>query len=779
MGQGIWMRSLGSPLAGVSGTSRDKAVNIFKGESSDDMLDASSIKYIVVPLRDVQNEDDFFQYYGDDRDYYIDALDSASYLQRIDIGASNIVVYENKDFRPHVSAFRAAQSVDVSPGELVENYHSFVTKQMQADLNFYVRDKSRGVAFPATRVDDIFSRLNTGDIKEGGVSKNFPGADNPVLYYDPEKSEINYDIRNGLLSLTATPYSQLQVNGKKLENSANPRTLAQRQLAPATEHYLQSGEQIKPLTASPQARGTVGTSDKPLAVYAAAAPNKLVNGSFEKGLWQKQVTDCNAYDREAVISAEHDSFVTQGKRSLRLDAQRHTACMAAEPVDNSHQYYLISFDHYVEGGQTVGYEVNFDDKQVSKIRQDIRGTRKWQKEQLIIEAPRNARSLQLTLKGYPDYRQVKYAATYFDDVRIVPLNKVIDIPATDREYKKIPLPSDTSLAFSYAKPGLNTDTNVLMNGDFSRGLWQKKVADCNNFDDNPVIGMKLIDYDEGKALELSAKRHAACTSRTDIPVNESSSYLLGFKYQTANSKKADYSIQFNDAKQTILTGSIDVKTKRWQEFAKQIDTPLGATKMALTVYSYGTDAGDITVINRYADFSLRQLPARSNSFFLVNDSATQNKLPSGISHTYISTTKTAIHAAGATAPFFIGLSNSYNPLWRLSLTSEAVHGGLNKYLPWVYKAAVSEKDHFSLNDFQNGWYIDPAKICKSSPEGCARNPDGSYDIYMVAEFVPQRWFYVSATASGAVAIVCLAFLLYQPIRRKRHLKAKKIWRAVR
>lgn len=778
MGQGVWLRSLGSPVAGVSNTSRDKSVNIFKGSSSDDMLDASSIKYVVVPLRDTSNEDDFFQYYGDDRDYYIDTLDTIAYLQRIDIGAPNIAIYENKNFRPHVGAFRNAQSLDVEPGDSLEGYHSFITGPLGAGFNFVTRTKKQPEKFPHVAVDDVFGQLDNRDIKQGGVSKTFSPSNSPALYYDPGKSEINYSIDNAILTMTSRPYDQLLVNSRKSESGSIPRQLAQRQLAPLTPHYLQSGDQIKALNIEPT-RGIAGTSDKPVAVYSAATTNRLSNGSFEKDLWQKRVSDCNAYDQGAIISAESDAFANHGKQSLRLDAQKHTACMTAEPVSNSHRYYLLSFDHYLDGGQMLGYEINFRDKQIPKMRYDIRGSRQWQKEQIIVEMPRKATDFRLTLKAYPDYRQVKYTSAYFDNVQIVPLNKIIDIPAmTTKEFEKIELPKNTPLTFSYARPGLDAQKNVLANGDFSQGLWQKQVADCNNFDDNPMIGMKLVNHDDRQALELTARRHAACTSKTDIPINESSSYLLQFKYQASNAKSANYTIYFNDSKRTTLSGSVDAKTKRWEEFAKQIDTPLGATKMALTVYAYGTDTGAITVVNRYADFRLHRLPVRAYSFFLVNDDNSSNNLPENISHDYISTTKTSIHIRKANAPFFINLSNSYNPLWRLLLDDRASQAGINKYLPWADFSAVDEKGHFSVNDFQNAWYVDPQQICNQEPEGCSRNPDGSYDIVLMAEFFPQRWFYVSAAVSTGVAVLCVAYLLYRPIRRRRQAKAK-IWRATR
>lgn len=49
-------------------------------------------------------------------------------------------------------------------------------------------------------------------------------------------------------------------------------------------------------------------------------------------------------------------------------------------------------------------------------------------------------------------------------------------------------------------------------------------------------------------------------------------------------------------------------------------------------------------------------------------------------------------------------------------------------------------------------------------EGCIRNEDGSYDIEMIIEFWPQRWFYVGLVISGTTLFLCLAYLLLVGIR---------------
>jgi len=66
------------------------------------LFDSSLIKYVIVPLQDKANDDDFFVYYGNDRNFYIRELDQIPWLKKIDIGTKELVVYENEGYRPHI-----------------------------------------------------------------------------------------------------------------------------------------------------------------------------------------------------------------------------------------------------------------------------------------------------------------------------------------------------------------------------------------------------------------------------------------------------------------------------------------------------------------------------------------------------------------------------------------------------------------------------------------------------------------------------------------------------
>lgn len=75
--------------------------NVFIQSNSNNILDLLNLKYIIVPLEDDKNDDNVFINYGfPDREYVIDFLNKLPYLSKIDIGTEEIVVYENKNYRP-------------------------------------------------------------------------------------------------------------------------------------------------------------------------------------------------------------------------------------------------------------------------------------------------------------------------------------------------------------------------------------------------------------------------------------------------------------------------------------------------------------------------------------------------------------------------------------------------------------------------------------------------------------------------------------------------------
>lgn len=75
------------------------------------LFSASSVKYLIVPIRDRANDDDYFIYYGNNRQLYIETLDSLPFLKRVNIKGTDVKVYENKAYKPHVYATETIEDI--------------------------------------------------------------------------------------------------------------------------------------------------------------------------------------------------------------------------------------------------------------------------------------------------------------------------------------------------------------------------------------------------------------------------------------------------------------------------------------------------------------------------------------------------------------------------------------------------------------------------------------------------------------------------------------------
>lgn len=79
-----------------------KCTNILDNDISAEILDLYSIKYVIVPIQDYANDDDFFVHYGNSREHYIDELSKLTYLKRIYVGNGDLAIFENSHYKPHI-----------------------------------------------------------------------------------------------------------------------------------------------------------------------------------------------------------------------------------------------------------------------------------------------------------------------------------------------------------------------------------------------------------------------------------------------------------------------------------------------------------------------------------------------------------------------------------------------------------------------------------------------------------------------------------------------------
>jgi len=90
---------------------------------SNNLLDISSVKYIILPLSDKSNDGDFFSNFGEERQFYLNQLNKISWLKKIEIGTKEIGVYVNENYRPYIYSTKQVETIKkVNPEVYKVNY---------------------------------------------------------------------------------------------------------------------------------------------------------------------------------------------------------------------------------------------------------------------------------------------------------------------------------------------------------------------------------------------------------------------------------------------------------------------------------------------------------------------------------------------------------------------------------------------------------------------------------------------------------------------------------
>lgn len=195
--------------------------------------------------------------------------------------------------------------------------------------------------------------------------------------------------------------------------------------------------------------------------------------------------------------------------------------------------------------------------------------------------------------------------------------------------------------------------------------------------------------------------------------------------------------------------------------------------MSIYIYAYSSD-GKANNIVRYDNFQLIKLPNFEDKFYLVSEPKDKLVEPKAVEFDIINPAKKMIHIKGATTPFFLAMSESYHDQWKLQMNNEKIQGFLDSWWPFAKREKVGDEYHYKLANFLNAWYVDTAELCKNDNKACTKNEDGSYDIEMVAEFWPQRWFYLGLLISGTTLVGCVSYLGYDFIKSRKRKKKKSL-----
>lgn len=110
-----------------------------------------------------------------------------------------------------------------------------------------------------------------------------------------------------------------------------------------------------------------------------------------------------------------------------------------------------------------------------------------------------------------------------------------------------------------------------------------------------------------------------------------------------------------------------------------------------------------------------------------------------ITFTRINPTKYEVKVANATEPYFLTLSESYNPQWKAYINKESDE---TTWIESFFQQPVLEEKHLVANGYANSWYIDKL---------------GTYDITLY--YFPQNLFYIGTIVSLITFMFCVGYLV--------------------
>lgn len=741
------------------------------------LVGKSAIKYVIVPTRDIANEDDVFPPYGNDRQYYVDVLSSIPWLKKVNVGTSQIAVYENTHYTPYVSGVGSVYTI--SKQNEIPGLLPIINKWFGGDFDI-TKNNNQPQAGEGT-FKQLFDPQTADPNGKEELTQTLDVPAKTSLYVNKSSNDLAYKIYGGSLTVNSLANGGLKMNGQAIDPaSQSSQTVGQVATAANTNYYIGTTKQLQYVNPAKTGMQKIGSTSSAAYIYRQSPVNLIKDPSFETGLWQPKVKDCNHYDNNGLVAMKRSGLASAGKYSLQLESYNHIACTGqwGIPVTPG-ATYSFNFSYRNQGGQKAGYKIEFNDPKHTVVRQDLQASSNSRRTLLrSVTVPAGATDLALKVYGYQDENGNNDSLTYYDNFGLNLLQPVLTIPPPDAAVQKIPLPAGQA-TFTYRDKNYPMK-NLIKNGSFRRGLWQSQVGDCNNYDDNPQISMSTYPNgsDNSQALQLEASAHTACTGPNSIKVSQNGTYLLSFDYQSPDGASASYYVSYDDPGGSSVSKTLTETGAGWHHYSVDLSVPAGATHLNLTVYAAPHGSNNAKSIVRYDNFKLVQIPDILSHYYVVTQPATKVTPPKHISYTLISPTKKTITVTGATTPFYLAMSESYDPKWRLELDNARVSGALHSWLPGAVDA-VPASDHIDLNDFENGWYVDPAAVCKDMPAGCTKNPDGSYNLQLVAEFTPQRWFYVGSIISGLTFLACISYLgyIYWPKRTKSskrsHYKIKR------
>lgn len=455
-------------------------------------------------------------------------------------------------------------------------------------------------------------------------------------------------------------------------------------------------------------------------------------GNLNDTDWFTNISDCNSNKPSSKIIPYTEGRVSNNSY-LKLDGANRTACTYTDIKFIEASEYILTFRYRTQIGKKIGYALELKNSDKPKIQGVVTSQKNnsWEEYTTKLKVPSGIPTGRLYLYAYDD--TVDYSNIAFDSFEIV---HTID-PLKDIRFTGVDVPKNKTKILVENESLL--DKNIIGNGDFSNGLWSKRVGDCNNYDNKPNVNMflKTKPSSNDSYLALTSGRHIACTW-TDFKVDFQNDYLLNIDY-ISKQGYAGYNITFNDTDRTSIGNRFKTDSSKWTTYRDTFQAPPGATQAMLTLYAYGNEHSETSQI-LYDDISIRPIVNNSYFIFRENDSIGDETI---ISHKRISPTSLGIDLKTKNSQCIIVFAEQFHTGWGL------------KALPYNksdLKPMSIDVKHFVVDGYANGWVIDAKKIKSILPSDYWHSDDDSLSLKLVADFAPQQ------TQQKAVVVSSVAFI---------------------
>ena len=765
----------------------DKIIEPFEKGYAKTIVNWLDIKYIAVPRVDVSKSDDILLSFGGSIDTFIEVLNKEDWLEEVNLGTEDIVLFKNKDYE-NISKNNSLNPFFLESERNIQEKTTVMSNISKSDnINFLVENEYVDFDYKPNKMNylaDLFDKFTLDNITSNNtiINSNYRQG-NFNLYKNKNSKKLYYELYNKKLTLYSEDPVLKIINDKEetIIGETNKTIYFEEELKNYDQLYLNFNQEIINIQEGQFYLGELERL-KNLEIIAETGENLINNGDFEEGLWQDKVGSCHAFDNNPILEQEIETnFVLGGRNSLRLSAARQVACVKKNINIYEPGNYLFKINYASKNKGVPGFNIsstngkNFLGQVSDEVSKNFVGrtlplkpNEKWSShiEKINFELSGDYNTY---LYSYSENNPSLKKTVYYDNIGLTKIDTIFKADFSTKETilnnENILIDIKEGSKVEYLAKGLDF-SNILENYNFEQGPWQDAVGNCYAFDNNPQISMNLNkeDFTSGnQSLELKATRHIACTSQ-EFSLKRNSKLYFSFDYKTNRRDGAGYVVAFNDPDNTVYSDRLGTGKNTWDSVTREINVPLNATGGRVIIYGYQTNLTNETT-TLYDNFKLINYPEIENSYFFYNNLQIKNN---NFEFNKINNNpiKTVYEIKNLKNDSFLSFKDNYTPNFDYYIIEpDKKFDIFNSFIFPSFHDTFKIEEKLRLNSGINGIFFDLEKNCKGN-NLCQQNSDGTYNFKLVAHYTPQKYLNIGLVISSISFFITLIGIAYLYIKSK-------------